>query len=540
MTVLLSLLPALVLFGGAMLYLIPFTKFSRIRSWLPLTALALSSVLVVALARASTEPVTLFEPSAILPGLALAVQWNGAALPFGLFMLALTAARLLMGNTTDERAFVAGALLVNGAALLFFAADNFSSVAAAWLLVELALLWIPDSDDGTRKRAATAFAWNISALLLWLSAGMMLANQGISLRLQEAALSDLPMLLALLAIWIRSGLYPLHGAAPSNMAGAAIRVGAPMLLAGYLTTRALSVRAGSIAFANEMQILTLLALIVSAVLVVMQPHGAEAVLWALRAFGSALLLLFVSDVQGASALSVWLTLGAFALCVWVSIAWAWRAQLSRIPLASFVWIIALVMAAALPMTPAFWGRTGLLAWAYAQGVAWWLVVVIGAALYLIPLWREIFASRNVALREPTRVEYAAFGLALVIMLAVALAPNFFMAPFGPPALDDASRIFGRVFNPANLSISIFAIAGLAVPVLFAFEVARRWNRQASILPARLASWFDLSRPGSAIDFVYRFVRAVTYRGLALLEQPPIAWLIFLAIVVAVWIMARPE
>lgn len=535
MTVLLALLPVVCLLGGALLYVAPLPRGSRYRSFIPLAALGLSAGALVFLARTTTDATVLFEPSAILPGLTLALQWNGAALPFGLLMLALLAARLLSAFGQDARAFVAGLLVAAGGALLFLAADNFTSVAAAWLVVEFGLLMTPDPDADTRARVTTAFAWNLAALVLWLSAGMMLANQGISLRLQEMVLTEMPALLALLAIWIRSGLYPFHVAAPSDVPGAAVRVGVPLLLGGYLMTRLLAASQGALAYADEVVILVVLAMGISALVTAGQLHGGSAFIWLLRAFGASLLLLpFVSNASERTAMSVWLTLGAFTLAVWTSIAWLWRGQLARVPLTMLVWVVVLVMAAALPLSLAFMGRVALLVDAYAVGIAWWLLLVAGAALYLIPVWREIFASRDVAPKAPSRLEYAALALGLLPVFAALLAPNFFMTPFA--AQDSAAALWNRLLRPSNSTALIFAVAGLVVPLLFAFELARRRSARTSFLPLVLTELLDLSRIGNGLDAIFRFARALILQSLALLEQPPIAWLLFLAIWVAVWII----
>ncbi|MBI4673385.1 MAG: hypothetical protein HY741_17170 [Chloroflexi bacterium] len=535
MTVLLTLLPALCLLGGALLYLVPLGFISRYRTWLPVLANMLAAAAVVYLARGGGEPTALVEPSAILPGLTLALQWSGAALPFGLVLLLFTSARLLMGAEEDSPAFVVGTLVVNGGALLFLAADNWTTLAAAWILVELGLLVVPVDDSGDHTRAVTAFGWNLAGVVLWLSAGLMLSNQGQSLRLQDAALAELPALLVMLAIWIRSGLYPLHAATASDVPGAAVRLGIPMLLGGYLLTRFLTASQGAMAFSSELQIMAVFAVGISALLVVGQPHGADAFIWLARAFGANLLLLpFLGNAQTAAALSVWLTLSVFALCVIQSIAWSWRAQLPRVPLPALVWLVVLVLVAGLPLAPAFWGRVGLLSVGYMRGLVWWLLLTAGAALSLIPVWREIFASREVAPKAPSRFEYAALAVVVLTVLGMALASDFFMQPFGPAVRTSAQAPLNELFKPSNSTVLIFVAAGLLVPPLFAFELARRWAQRASLLPAQFTTLADLSGLAHALDFVYRLVRALVQQSMAVLEQPPIAWLIFLGIWVAVW------
>lgn len=535
MTVLFALLPALSLFGGALLYLVPLPRSFRYRSFIPLMAFGLSAAALVFLARSSANAVELFEPSAILPGLALAVQWNGAAMPFGLVLLALMVARFMSAAGQDSAEFVVGLLAVSGGALLFLAADNFTTVAAAWIVVELGLLVVPDPDADTRARVTTAFAWNLAAVVLWLSAGMMLANQGISLRLQEMVLSDLPALLVFLSVWIRCGLYPVHVSAPTDVPGAAVRAGVPLLLGGYLMTRSLTANQGAMVFADEMAVLVVLAAGLSALVTAGQLHGGNAFVWMLRAFGASLLLLpFVQNALELAAVSVWLTLGAFALASWASIAWFWRGQLPRVPLTSLVWVVVLFMAAALPLSPGFFGRAGLLYGAYGKGIAWWLLLAAAAALYLIPIWREIFASREVAPKEPSRMEYASLLFGLLPPLVIFLAPDFFMAPFGPQAETGAAAISNLLLKPGNFTGLAFVAGGFVIPLLFAFELARRRSARASFLPPLLTEILDLSAIGRMMDSAYRLVRALTQQSLALLEQPPIAWLFFLAIWVAVW------
>lgn len=535
MTVLLSLLPALCLLGGALLYFVPLSLVSRNRRWVPLLANALAGAAIVFLARTAGEPVTLIEPSAILPGLTLSLQWNGAALPFGLALLALTSARLLMGAEQDTRAFVAGTLLVNGGGLLFLAADNWTTVAAAWILVEFGLLVVPVDDSSDRTRAVTAFTWNLAAIVLWLAAGLVLSNQGLALRLQDAALGNTAAFLVFLAIWIRSGFYPLHTAAASDAPGAAVRLGIPLLLGGYLMTRFLAASQAPMSFSAELQIIAVFAVGISALLVVGQPHGAEAFDWLLRAVGATLLLLpFLTESQDGAAVSVWTTLGVFTLCVAQSIAWSWRAQLPRVPLTALVWLGVLLIAAGLPLSPAFWGRVGVLTIAYASALVWWLLLVASAALYLLPIWREIFASREVAPKEPSRLEYAALVLVLVVMLGTTLAPDFFMQPFGLAVQSSARAVRDELLKPSDSAVLIFVAAGLLVPLLFSFELARRWTPRARLLPAQFTTLADLSGLGNALDFVYRLTRALIQQSMALLEQPPIAWLIFLAIWVAIW------
>src|SRR5207244_815454 len=144
---------------------------------------------------------------------------------------------------------------------------------------------------------------------LWLTAGMLTANAGGSLRLVESALQGTSAALILIAIWIRCGLYPFQAAAPASAESFGARVGVPMLLGGYLMARLLAQLQGVIAFSDELQLLVLLVVGISAVLVAGHPHGADAFDWVLRAFAAPLLLLpFFYNPLVAPALAIWLAL----------------------------------------------------------------------------------------------------------------------------------------------------------------------------------------------------------------------------------------
>src|SRR5581483_8086274 len=150
MTALVSVLPALILLGGALIVLLPLPIPLRFRIWIPLLANALAGLAVMQLAR-TPEPVTLFEPSDVLPSLSLTLHWNGAALLFGLFLLLTISARLLIGGGEDAPLFTAGTLGVEAGSLLFLAADNWTTIAAAWLIVEFGLLLVPDDESTERE-----------------------------------------------------------------------------------------------------------------------------------------------------------------------------------------------------------------------------------------------------------------------------------------------------------------------------------------------------------------------------------------------------
>src|SRR5581483_11839902 len=409
MTALVPVLPAVILLGGALIVLLPLPIPLRFRNWIPLLANALAALALLQLARTTTEPVTLFEPSDVLPALSITLQWNGAALLFGLFLLLVLTARLLIGIGEDAPSFLAGTLTVETGALLFLAADNWTTIAAAWLIVEFGLLLVPDDESTERERVGRALGWNVAAIVAWLTAGMILFNEGSTLRLEEMALQGTAALLVFLAIWIRSGLYPFHAAAPTSVSAGAVRLGIPLLLAGYLMTRWLSASHGAMSFQNDIEILVLLAVGISALLTIGQPHGGDAFVWMLRAAAAPLLLLpFWVSVRAAPSIGVWLTLGALAVCAMVSVAWLWRAQTPRVPFTLIVWIAALVLTASLPLAPGWWGRVGLLATVYGQGqIALWLLLVAIMSLILIPIWREIFAGRETAPKAITRTEIGA-------------------------------------------------------------------------------------------------------------------------------------
>lgn len=536
MTVLFGLLPALVLLGGALLYSVA-VPIPRIWRWIPIATCSLAIVALIVVARAA-EPTTLLPPNDALPSLSLTLDWNGIVLPFGIVLLVVLSGRLLFGLENDARSFVVGALITAGAALLFLAADNFTTVAAAWIFVELGLLVVPSEQGESRRAAAHALGWNLVAIVLWLTAAMVVTNTGSSLRLTEVALQDVPACLVLLAIWIRSGIYPFQVAAPADSTSVSVRIGIPFLLGGYLMTRFLMQAQGDMAFAAEMEILALLAVGASALVVVGQLHGSDALIWTVRSGGAALMLLpFFVAARVAPAVSVWFSLGMFVVCAALEIAMQWRSELPRLRLALFVWIGMLVMIGALPLAPTFWGRVGLLAAAYSQnGIMLWLLLVATMALVLVPVWREIFASSQVAPKAPTLTEYAALACVLFSALALVVAPMLFLVPFGSSVQAGGAYAYDALFKPASLPALLFLLAGLILPPLAAFELARRWAPRANLLPTHITDILDLTDVALVLDAVYRIVRGVIQQSLSLLEQPPIAWLLFLVIWVAVWVI----
>lgn len=538
MTWIFGLLPPLVLLGGALVTLLPLRVAVRYRPFIALAANGAALVALLFVSASQREPITLFEPSDILPALTLTLQWNGAVLPLGILMLLMLSARQLMWREGDAPLQSAGTLAVQGGALLFLAADNWTTITAAWLVVEFGLLVVPTAQGESRERVVKAFAWNLAAIVLWLTAGMISANEGSSLRIVESALDGTAALLVLGAVWIRCGLYPFEAAAPATAETFGVRVGVPMLLGGYLLARALAQAQGAMDFTNELKVVTLLVVGVSALLVAGQAHGADAFDRVLRAIGAPLLLLpFFFQPQVAPALAIWLAVGVFAAANAIGVAWLWRAQLPRVPLNALIWIMALAVTGALFLTPGFPGRVGMLAAAYGTGqLALWLLLVATMALILIPLWREILGSRETAPKAPTWIENAAFGLVVAVSVAAGVLPAQFVGLLGETA-GAGTRLFAESIVPSGARIGAFAflLAGLLVPLIASFELARRWERRASLLPHRMMSVLDLTGVSRALDLLYRFARALLQRTLTVLEQPPIAWLIFLAIWVAVWL-----
>lgn len=537
MNLVLALLPALILLGGALVGIFPLPLPPRFRTLLPTVVCVLSAISLILAARATTGPQLLFAANDALPALSLTIQWNGVALPFGLFFLLVLGARLFYLRDQDSRPFVFGALATAAGVLLFFAADNWTGIATAWVIVELGLLLVPTQEGDNHDAAARSFGFNLAAVVTWLTAGMVVSNTGGLLRLDETAVQGASAFLIMLAVWIRSGLYPFHVAAPASAETVGLRVGLPLLLGGYLMMRLLLQSQGPMAFAAEMQILALLAVGASALVVVAQPHGGDSFVWMLRAAGAPLLLLPFFVLPGAGpAIALWLTLGAFVLCVFVQIAASWRAELPRVPLTMVVWLIVVLMVAALPLAPAFWGRVGLLTSAYARvGAALWLVLVATMTLALVPAWREVFASREIAPKAPTLTDYITLGVLILASFLVTAGSALFVAPFGPAMQASNTIVSEGLLRPASIGSLIFLLAGLFVPPLASFELARRWNRRSNLIPTRASSWIDLSSISRTLDGIYRFFRALIEQCLTLLEQPPIAWLLFLAIWVAVWL-----
>lgn len=537
MTAFLALLPAVLLIGGAFVYWLTFFLPQRYRNFIPVAVCLLAAAGIIVSARASVDAVNVFEPSDVLPALSLTVQWSGIALPLGILLVLLVAGRLTLRPAEESRSLVGGSLIATAGALLWLAADNWTAIAAAWVVVELGLLPIAVNNPMDRDAPARALAWNLAAIVAWLTAGLILANAGSSLRLGQAAIQNTAGLLVFLAIWIRTGLYPFHAAAPADGDTLGVRLGIPLALGGYLMTRLLTQTTGVMQADTLAAILAVVAVGASALLVVAQPHGTESFVWTIRALGAPLLLLpFLIGGQAAPALALGLAVGSAAAANVVGLALLWRAQLPGLALTAVVWAAALITVGMLPLSPGFWSRAGLLAEAYAQArLPVWLMLVAALSLALLPVWREIFASRDIAPKAPTRFEYLALALVLVPTVIAGVMAFLFTNPLGAPVQQGAEQANAAVFAPRNPATLIFTAAGLVVPLLASLELARRWDRRANLAPMVMTDLLDLSLLARALDWVYGLVRLLVQQCMAILEQPPIPWLIFLAIWVAVWL-----
>lgn len=502
-------------------------------------AQAAAALALIFAARQLNAPLDLFDPSPATPSLVFTLDWP-LGMGFGLIMLAGLSARLLVGAEYDLPTFQFGALVAEAGALAFFAADNWMTLAGAWLLVEFGLASIPSEGTARRARAMRALTWNLAALTLWLTAGLMVANEGGSLRLAEASVSTTPALLIVAALWIRSGLYPFHGAAPADAQTLAPRLGIPVLLASSALTRVLGQGVPAIDLFNILQIFALVGVGVSALLTLRRGEPVSHLEWIARAAGSLLWLApFTAPAAAAPALCAWIGLATFCLIVIMDTAYWVRTPARPFPWISLLWAAAALVAAGVPFTPGFFARVGLVAGALAERrPLLGLLVVATTSLALIPLARALIDAPRENEQPLARRDYAAIAFALVPALAVGILPFAPLARFGKSVEDGGAFAYDALIKAPGPMTALFLLIVTLLPVALSLFIARRWGRVAQYfkgLPDSAAEILALERWSRGMENVTGSSANLVRQALGLIEQPPVAWLLFLAIWVALWI-----
>ena len=558
---LLAAAPSLVLFLGALILLaIPRRLDARIRLSIALTSILAAGIFIYLNASHSSDPIALLNAPPLTDNLEITFHYDGGALLFAYIVLIAAVARHLLENLRAETDVSAGALIAVAGALAFFCADNWSTVAAGWLVADLGLVMMPASgavDAPTIAMKLRALAVSQVGALVFLVAGLLASNGGAPPRLDDAALDGVAATLLLLAVWLRCGFWPLHFSQASKrettatftggtVSPLALRrglftFGVPTLMGISLLERALVVIQGGPEFVSALHALALFALVASALLAITRFYAQQDLTWSARAIAAPLLLLpFIQPITLQPALAIWLGLGFFNLVALTAGASILRAHTRREPWLQVLWGAGLLVACGFPFTPAFLGRVGFYATELQNGDSVLIVAVVGAtALALIPLWKMFLSVRELEPRRPTLVEYVAIALLLLPMLAEGLVPFNVLGFFGRAVQDGGVPAYDALFHADNFLTPILLLIAVLLPLLRSFILARAWVPPSyqfrgveRVLDASL-NLDALARGGARIvESLGVALRQVIY----LLEQHPIGWLVFAAIWLALWIL----
>lgn len=538
MSLVLPLLPILLLIAAAFAFLF-LPPSAHVRLALLWATHVLAGLLILQEARGTTESVWLLAPSAAVPTVTLALNW-AQALPLAWLLLPVVLGRLTLSSEEDTREFVFATLIVEAGALGFLAADSWMSVAAAWLMVEFGLFALP-LDGAYDARAGRAFAWNLAALVAWLTAGLLLTNEGAGVLLNQVAPAGAAAFLASVAVWVRAGLWPFYAAVPFEPRAFVIRCGVPLLLGGTLLARLVSLTSDVGLLSSDLVVLALVGVGASALMTLRREAGIKILDWVWRSMAAPLMAIpFAIEAGAASALGLWLTLSVFGVTAVLGLVVLWRSQTKRQPWLTFLWASAIALGASLPLSPGFWGRVGLLSDAFARRQVWLLLLWVTAATpALIPLWRELFHSRVIETQTLGKMKYAALVLTLVPFILSALLPTFFLAPLGPRAQQGVTVVLDVALTQAS-TISLVLLGGaMLIPIVLSYVLARSGRIEHAsglFLPEPVVAVLELRRLARSFGALWQVARALVQQTLGLVEQPPLPWLIFLALWVALWMI----
>lgn len=505
---------------GALILTLTARVKSAARQWLALSFLAIEiALLLINIAPGSHR---LVLSSWELAAFTLALQMDGLTQLLLLTMFIPLVALWLIAPPSRIDPF---ALLVVSAAILLAAADGVIAILVAWTILDLALLARRLTREIERATALRSLAIGLLSGLIFFAGALLLAS-----RPAEGAL------LIALALWARLGLFPFHPLLPSRGANEFdlwFARGIPLIAAAnlWLHWSAFQVAApyaliGILASAN---------LIVAAFWIWRAPDATRALsVGAQYAFALVPLSIAFGGEAGV-AFALWQTLAiAFALALG-EIAQRWRAE-NRNYYPRLVWFLTLLALAGLPLTPAFLGRIGLYVALMETGEWFLLLLALATTLSVFaPLWHWAFTLKGSEAREPTRVEYAGLGIALIVFAALALAPMLLAPTLGISA--SAERALDRVIRTSNaLGVLIGAVV-LILPIIGAYFLrAFAHNRPSPrSFVARVARIGDLEwleraavRWGSRIGVLTRDAFTIT-------EENPTVWILLAGLWIAIFI-----
>ncbi len=544
---LLALSPLIVLLLGAIAARVA-RPHLRLNVWVNLGSLVLSLILVAWNAHTSESISLLPAAGAPFPGASLVLQYDGLALFFSAVVLVSSIGWRLISNLSGRAEIHGGQLIAWAGAAAFFASDNWPTLAAAWLLVDLGLLiWRIDraGDAEEKNQAWTAAGLSLAGLLLFLFAGAPMLNDGSSLRLSDAGLGELPGALVLIAAWIRSGLYPFHAASPAarsrpveeDLSGLALTA----LLGLVLLARMVLALQQDPAFIDAFQLLAFVGIGATALLCLRDSGRGETLAWSMRAIGAPAFLTVLISVAARAAFVIWLGLGLYAAAALIIGVKLLHTQTRRLPVQRVLWALALACAAGLPLTPGFFGRVGYYAAALeARDFVMLLALFMGTTLALVPLWMGFREARDFGERALTYAEYGGIAVLVLPVLLEGIFSFQLAALLGGPVQEASAYASDALIHPGNLIEPLLLLVLMLLPLPLAFGLAA-YNgpirSRGNELLGRLQGLVDLSAFGRAGMSLFGLIGVLIHELSGLIEQYPVGWLVFAAIWIALWLFA---
>ncbi|MGE5141563.1 MAG: hypothetical protein ACM3JD_19010, partial [Rudaea sp.] len=303
--------------------------------------------------------------------------------------------------------------------------------------------------------------------------------------------------------------------------------------------RALAIYSGEAAFGEVLYLAALAALGITALLSLLNRQQQQKRVWAGMAISAPLWLVpFLPIPQAHASIAFWLGMGVFNLYVFMLSLKLFDVQTRRQPWRQVIRGIAIVSAAGLPLTPAFWGWIGLYA-AALQGGQWLFLLLLPASLSiaLIPFWRG-FLDENDYSRAPGPVQYAGLALLVIVPIVEAVVPFFAVSLFGRAVEEGSFLGYNALLHAPNLLQPIALLIAAAAPAPLAFWLARKqpeWGERVERVPGSFVAGLDFSAftraPLRLLDLGSLVLRQAT----TLVEQHPLGWILFAALWVALWL-----
>ena len=540
----LTLAPVLILLLGA-LVLIPGRIYGRFRPFISLAVVLITALFLFLNARQSNPVQLAFPDAAGGVDLDLTFNWSAVGLVLVSVVLLAFVARLFAENLSAPVG--PGALVTLAGVVVFLCANNWVTLIAGWVLVDLGLLSsrLGTATDST-PRAAIWRSFGISQLgaVLLLAAGVSLLNDGLSLRLSDTALGAGAATLVIFAAWIRTGFWPFHYAPPEEPdpphSWSLYDLAITGLLGLFLLVRGILRLQEDPLYPELIQYLALLGL-AAATLLALSEHGEQPrIAWAVRALGAPLFLLTIIAVVSHVGIVIWLMLDLFNLVNLALAAAVFRPQTVRQPWRQVLWGAVLLCAVGFPLTPGFLGRVGYYAAVIQGGDQMLFAAILGTTtLALIPVWRGFLSAGAGESRNPTPVEYVGLALLLLPVVIEGVLPFRVTALFGREVEDASAFAYDALVHSSSLWQPIILVGATLLPLPLSYFLARAVDPlrvRIGALPQALTTFLDLSFFSDAfaalVDVLGEGVRQLS----ALIELHPVGWILFAAIWVALWLL----